>query len=162
MVKRGEAIGKTAKVDLTKKVEAAKKVDFSKKMQDSSAKKTDVNTPETVDYATGAVMVDIVSVNDIAVDKSGMPQQYFDMLYSYDGGSIARVAAKLACWPDELRAKYNEIKLQEKRPKEPLRAWSSSGVLSGRRTMRGGPSVGPDNSGANEYMRMLMGGQQGQ
>ena len=47
------------------------------------------------------------------------------MLYSSDGAGIAHMPVKQRFWPDDLQAKYNDIKRSEKEPKEPLREWGS-------------------------------------
>ena len=54
------------------------------------------------------------------------------MLFSFDGTRVERLPAKQMYWPEELRLKYSELKTLEKRPKEPWRAWSSTGVLEGQ------------------------------
>lgn len=108
MVKRGEIIGTVADT----KVE-----------QDSR----DLTVPEKIDYDTGAILVDVVPVNDLS-GKSLRSQRYFDMLYSYDGKLIERVPVKLVNWPNNLRLKFGEVKLLAKKTKEPLRAWGGKGI----------------------------------
>jgi hypothetical protein len=128
MVKRGDMIGRVAKVEPSDK--------------DKSA---NVKLPEMIDYTTGAVVVDLVAMNDWFGDKTLQSRQYFDMLFSFDGTSVERLPAKQMYWPEELRLKYGELKALEKRPKEPWRAWSSTGVLEGQQRAvpdgmrRGGP-----------------------
>ena len=85
-----------------------------------------------IDYATGAVVVDVVAMNDWFGDKALQSRQYFDMLFSFDGTSVERLPAKQMYWPEELRLKYSELKTLEKKPKEPWRAWSSTGALEGQ------------------------------
>jgi hypothetical protein len=148
MVKRGDVIGRVAKVEPSEK--------------DKSA---EVKLPETIDYATGAVVVDVVAMNDWFGDKALQSRQYFDMLFSFDGTSVERLPAKLMYWPEELRLKYSELKTLEKKPKEPWRAWSSAGALEGQqRAVPGdrmrGPTDRGDNEQMNEYMRMRMGAPQ--
>ena len=128
MAKRGDMIGRVAKVEPSDK--------------DKSA---NVKLPEMIDYATGAVVVDLVAMNDWFGDKTLQSRQYFDMLFSFDGTSVRRLPAKQMYWPEELRLKYGELKALEKKPKEPWRAWSSTGVLEGQQRAvpdgmrRGGP-----------------------
>jgi hypothetical protein len=50
------------------------------------------------------------------------------MLFSFDGTRVERLPAKQMYWPEELRLKYSELKTLEKKPKEPWRAWSSTGA----------------------------------
>ena len=109
MVKRGDVIGRVAKVEPSEK--------------DKSA---NVKLPEMIDYATGAIVVDVVAMNDWFGDKTLQSRQYFDVLFSFDGTSVERLPAKQMYWPEELRLKYSELKALEKKTKEPLRAWSSS------------------------------------
>ena len=137
MVKRGEVIGKEVKVEPNE--------------QDKE------KLPATIDYTTGAVLVDLVPVNDWSGDKNLQPRHYFDVLYSSDGVSMVRVAAKLMYWPEELRARYSEIKALEKKPKMELRAFSSLSVLGGRR-MPGSPTDkgGSQPTTGDEYMMQYL------
>ena len=150
MVKRGDVIGRVAKVEPSEKDKTA-----------------NVKLPEMIDYATGAIVVDMVAMNDWFGDKALQSRQYFDVLFSFDGTSVERLPAKLMYWPEELRLKYSELKTLEKKPKEPLRAWSAAGALEGQqRTAPGDRMRGPMDRGNNEqmdeYMRMRMMGPQQQ
>jgi len=149
-VKRGEEIGRVAKVEQTAPDKDKKK----DKNKDKEQEKT-VTTPETIDYATGAMLVDVVPVNEWAGDKNLQPRQYFDILYSIDGTSIEKIAAKLMYWPEELKTKYNEIKTLEKKPKEAFRAFNSSGAFEGLRITPGGPGLGPGITGDQRMMKMM-------
>ncbi|MGA2070482.1 MAG: hypothetical protein ABSG97_03960 [Sedimentisphaerales bacterium] len=113
MVKRGDVIGRVARVEPS----------------DKDKKNADVKLPETIDYTTGAVVVDLVAMNDWSGDKTLQSRQYFDMLFSFDGTSVERLPAKQMYWPEERRLKYSELKTLEKRPKEPWRAWGSTGPM---------------------------------
>jgi hypothetical protein len=84
-----------------------------------------ITVPEKVDYATEAVLVDAIPVNDWSGGKNLRPRSYWDMLYSFDGTDIERMPIRLRYWTDELLTEYNEIKKIEKEPKEPLRDWGS-------------------------------------
>jgi len=131
MVKRGDVIGRVARVEPSDK--------------DKSA---NVKLPEMIDYATGAVVVDMVAMNDWFGDKTLQSRQYFDMLFSFDGTSVDRLPAKQMYWPEELRLKYSELKTLEKRPKEPWRAWSSAGTLEEQqRAVPGDRMRGPMDRG---------------
>jgi hypothetical protein len=123
MVKRGDIIGKTAKVEV------------GEKEKDKTT--AEVKLPETIDYTTGAIVVDVVAMNDWFGDKVLQSQQYFDVLFSFDGMSVDRLPAKLMNWPEDLRLKYSELKSLEKKTKAPLRDWNSAGVLEG--TQRAAP-----------------------
>ena len=111
-------------------------------------KSANVKLPEMIDYATGAIVVDMVAMNDWFGDKALQSRQYFDMLFSFDGTRVERLPAKQMYWPEELRLKYSELKTLEKKPKEPWRAWSSAGVLEGRqRAVPGDRRRGPMDRG---------------
>jgi hypothetical protein len=131
MVKRGDVIGRVARVEPSDKDKIA-----------------NVKLPEMIDYATGAVVVDMVAMNDWFGDKTLQSRQYFDMLFSFDGTSVDRLPAKQMYWPEELRLKYSELKTLEKRPKEPWRAWGSAGTLEEQqRAVPGDRMRGPMDRG---------------
>ncbi|UCE99378.1 MAG: hypothetical protein JSV82_09495 [Planctomycetota bacterium] len=113
-VRQGEVIGKVIDYEPTEEEEEA-----------------NVRVPSKIDYATGAVLVDVVPVNDWSGEKNLRARHYFDMLYSFDGADMERVPIKSRYWADGLQAKFNEIKRLEKEPKEPLRGWG--GRLEERR-----------------------------
>jgi hypothetical protein len=156
-VKRGEVIGKTAKVTPTPAEQKQKDKEALVTLQEQEAK-----LPEMIDYTTGAVLVDLVAVNDWAGGKNLQQRQYFDMLYSPDGSILEKMAAKLMYWPDDVRVKYSEIKLLEKRPKLALRPWSSAGAFSDQRQRTPQMRILPGRGGEDqrmmeEMMRMRMG-----
>ena len=92
----------------------------------------DITIPEKIDYGTGAVVVDVVPVNDWTGGKN--VRYYFDMLYSRDGTTIERRAVKSMYWARELQAMFTELKKAEKEPKEPLRDWGRKATKRNRRT----------------------------
>ena len=107
-VKQGEVIGKVVEPEVAR-----------------DEKEKDVTVPERIDYATGAVLVDVIPVSDWSGAAFLRPRHYFDTLYSFDGTNIERMPTKPEYWAKELQVKFNEIKKSEKEPKEPLRAWVS-------------------------------------
>jgi hypothetical protein len=121
-VKEGEFIGKVGEYKITEEEE-----------------KDEVTVPDTIDYATGAVLVDIVPVNDWSGGNNLRARHFFDMLYSFDGKDIERLPIKTRYWAEALQTKFNEIKRAEKEPKEPLRSW---GGKAGQR--RRAPVPGED------------------
>jgi hypothetical protein len=147
MVKRGEVIGKVAKV-----APGSQDKDKDK----NKDKDKGITLLEAIDYGTGAVLVDLVPINDWSGDKNLQSRRYFDVLYSFDGTNIARIAAKLMYWPDELRARYTEIKGLEKKPKLAFRAWSSINVLGGRRISPTSPTGTGEQRMMDEEYRMRM------
>jgi hypothetical protein len=82
-------------------------------------------TPETIDYTTGVVLVDVVPVNDWSGGRNMYPRRFYDMLYSFDGDNIEHIPVSTRYWDEELRIKLNEITRSRKEPKEPLRAWDT-------------------------------------
>ena len=102
----------------------------------------DVTVPDKIDYSTGAVLVD---VRGPVKEWSGTsPDYYHEMLYSFDGSNIERLAIETKHLPFELRSKYYEINKAEKEPKEPLRSWSgratrSVGIKRSVPLLKGGP-----------------------
>jgi hypothetical protein len=148
--KRGEAIGKTAEV--------------KPESEQTESGNTEAQIPEQIDYTTGAILVDVAATQDWTGGKNLSVRPYFNVLYSYDGSKIEETAAKVMNWPDKLRARYNEIKSLEKKPKEALRAWSRTYTLA-RRTLSQplGPTRQPTGPGGQQapadtdgMMRMMM------
>ncbi len=89
--------------------------------------------PETIDYSTGAVMVDTVAVNDWSGDKNLTARRYYDMLYSMDGTDIEHMPVRTAYWAKDLQNWYGKISTLENVTKEPFKSFSS-----GRRARPGG------------------------
>lgn len=81
--------------------------------------------PETIDYSTGAVLVDIVPVNDWSGGRNMYARQYYDMLYSLGGIAIEHMPVSTRYWDEETRIKLNEIRQLQKIPREPLRPWDT-------------------------------------
>jgi hypothetical protein len=107
----------------------------------SVAGATQVTEPDTIDYGTEAVLVDIVAVSDWLSGRNMRARHYFDMLYSFDGISIEHMPINRRYWTAELQAAFVEITRSLNEPKEALRAFGSK-----RAGPRGGPEFG------DEYM----------
>jgi hypothetical protein len=134
MVKRGDMIGKTVKVEANEK--------------NKTADVMGTKPLDMIDYTTGAIVVDVVAMNDWFGDKPLQSRQYFDVLFSFDGMSVDRLPAKLIDWPEDLRLKYSELKSLEKKTKEPLRDWNSAGTtLQGTQRATPGGRGGPMDRG---------------
>jgi hypothetical protein len=83
--------------------------------------------PEMIDYSTGAVIVDVVAVNDWSGENNLSTRRYYDMLYSFDGTSIEHMPVRTAYWATDLQKWYSEIvKMQREKP-EPLKSWGTGG-----------------------------------
>ncbi len=114
-VKQGELIGKVGEYKITEEEESKKVV-----------------IPSTVDYTTGAVVVDTVPVTDWSGGNNLHVNHFYDLLYSYNGEDIERLPIKSRYWSEALQNKFNEIRKEEKEPKEPLRSWESKAGQLGR------------------------------
>jgi len=135
-IKQGEVIGKVVKYEATDEEE-----------------KNNVTIPKTIDYATGAILLDIIPVNDWSGGKNLRPRHYFDMLYSFDGTSIEHIPIQSRYWAEELQVRFNEIKRLANEPKEPLRDWGVRGRerLMPLPTMPGMPSGMPPGMWSPEF-----------
>ncbi len=103
--------------------------------------------PESIDYSTGAVLVDAIPVNDWSGRGSLRPRHYFDMLYSFDGTTIERTAISNGNWPQDLQVAFNEIRSLQRESKEPLKTWQSGG---GQRIRPRTPTPGLEGYGGLE------------
>ena len=102
--------------------------------------------PDSIDYSTGAVMVDAVAVNDWAGDKNLTTRRYYDMLYSMDGTDIEHMPVRTSYWAKDLQNWYGKISTLVNVTKEPFKAFKS-----GRRARSG---RGGDEMGGYEDMYM--------
>jgi len=110
--------------------------------------------PESIDYSTGAVLVDAVAVTDWAGSGNLHPRHYFDMLYSFDGANIERMPIQPGNWSPDLLSVYNQINRLQREPKEPLRAWDSRVGGPRRGLIPGAPQEGMEEY-YDEYDLML-------
>ena len=85
------------------------------------------NVPETVDCATGAVMVDAVVVNDWSGAPALRTRNYHDMLYSYDGVSIEHMPVGATYWEPQLQTVFSHIARKQREPHEPFKAFGTTG-----------------------------------
>jgi hypothetical protein len=132
-VKQGEVIGKVSEYKMTEE-----------------EKKKDVKAPQTIDYSTNTIVVDVVPVSDWA-GKNLRERHYFDMLYSPDGFNMQHMAIKTKNWAEAAQNKFNEIKRLEKEPKEALRDWGSKVSRYARPKEAGPPGYGPPGYGPPGY-----------
>jgi hypothetical protein len=102
--------------------------------------------PETIDYGTGAVLVDAVAVNDWAGDKNLTARRYYDMLYSMDGTDIEHMPIRTAYWAKDLQNWYGKISTLENVTKEPFKAFKAG------RSSRQGGRLGGDEMGGYDDM----------
>jgi hypothetical protein len=96
--------------------------------EEASAKQ-DVVLPESVDYSTGAVLVDVTTVNGSSGAGGGAgptPRSPSDVLCSYDGKTMEHLPVGYGSWPKELQIRFNEIKKLADRTKKPWRRWADT------------------------------------
>jgi hypothetical protein len=86
------------------------------------------NVPETINYATGAVMVDAVVVNDWTDAPNLRARHYYDMLYSLDGTHIKHMPVGSAYWEPKLQSVFGQITRLEREPQKPFKAFGSGGL----------------------------------
>jgi hypothetical protein len=112
------------------------------------------NVPEQIDYRTGAVMVDAMSVNDWWGDSTRHARNYCDMLYSYDGTNIEHMPVGTTYWSKDMQTTFNDIVKLEREPHEPFKPFGSS------RRSRMGPGQGlyDDMMGPYDEMSYMMDG----
>ncbi len=114
------------------------------------ARPEDKAVPETIDYSTGAVMVDAVAVNDWSGEKNLGTRRYYDMLYSFDGTDIEHMPVKQGYWATDVQSVFSLIgRLQREKP-EPFKDFNASG---GRRRR---PAGGRDEEYGDEFYREEM------
>ena len=111
-IAQGEVIGDVVELDLDED-------------EDTDTRITD-DMPESIDFNTGAIMVDVSR----AYEWSGLNtlgyKDYYDMLYSKDGIEIMHMPISSKNWPDKLLQDYNEVQPEVNKDKEPLKAWGAS------------------------------------
>jgi hypothetical protein len=98
----------------------------------------DVTLPKSIDYSTGAVLVDVATVNGWSGfgGHSLNPRYCSDMLYSFDGATIEHLPVGYGNWPKGLQIKFNEIKKLVEKVKKPWRSWTDRRGQRSRYTRR--------------------------
>lgn len=111
---------------------------------------------DTIDYGTGAVLVDVVSVDDWSGGRNMYARHYYNMLYSLDGVGIEQIPVSPRYWEEDLRNQLNEIRKSQQEPREQLRGWNmklSSMVLAPELGYRSGERREPSPSRRRERPR---------
>ena len=154
-VSRGETIGGIVETELERPETSRRDfrgfVDPRMSMGPITRPEDQAVIPDTIDYSTGAVMVDAVAVNDWSGDKNMSTRRYYDMLYSFDGIDIEHMPVRTAYWAKDLQKWYGDIRILEKEPREPLRGWNTS---SRRQQRTGGAEY--EDYGDEYYMEEMM------
>ncbi len=68
--------------------------------------------PQKIDYTTGAILVDVIKVNDWDASKGLKQQEYYSAVYSYNPQQLASLAIGERFWPSSVLQTYKD--LQEK------------------------------------------------
>jgi len=113
--------------------------------------------PAIIDYSTGAVLVDVGTVNSWVASR-----RHSEMLYSFDGVGIDHMSVGFSNWPHDIKMTFHNIELAEKRIRKPYQAFSATGGDRKRRTpVRGGEERRGDDEGRGddeaEQLRKMMG-----
>jgi len=88
--------------------------------------------PETIDYSTGAVMVDAVALNDWSDEQTLSTRHYYDMLYStFDGTDIKHMPVRQTYWATDLQKWYSKILIMQREKPEPFKAFNTGGRRRG-------------------------------
>ncbi len=111
----------------------------------------EASMPETIDYSTGAVMVDAVAVNDWSGDKALTTRRYYDMLYSFNGVDIEHMPIRTSYWTKDLQSIFGELVVLAREKPEPFKDFGSAGR---RRASR--ESDVYDEYGDEYYMEEMM------
>ncbi|MBN1457415.1 MAG: hypothetical protein JW912_06160 [Sedimentisphaerales bacterium] len=73
----------------------------------------DVEISNEIDFSTGVVLVDIVTVSDWEGETVLSPRSYADVLYTEDGENIKHFAVKSTNWPSDIKKEFYMIKQAE-------------------------------------------------
>ena len=109
--------------------------------------------PESINFDTGAVVVDVVAVNEWVAsgDRNLSNKSYAEMLYTFDGANIEHMPVSLSNLPEHIRAVFNTVKSASREEREPFKAFGSS------RTQQRGSELYPGGRGGEEeYMQEMM------
>ena len=122
-VAQGETIGDFADVEL--------KFTMSDSENNTDTRITGTDAEiETVNFNTGAIMVDVAPVSEWLGADTLNPVPYYDMTYSYDGTDIRHfpVTSNYAIWPQDMYRTYIELQNRVNEKQDPFRAWGSSEI----------------------------------
>jgi hypothetical protein len=155
----GEAIGGVVEYEPKKKPEEENLVvaggNMGLMMPVAPKKEESPAEPESINFDTGAVVVDVVDVDEwTASGDSGLSNKsYADMLYSFDGANIEHMAVSSTNWPDRTKQIYSAVQRLSNKEPEPFKQFGSS------RTQQRGTEMYPGQGGDDfGYEQMLMQG----
>jgi len=115
----------------------------------------DVTLPEIIDYSTGAVMVDVDSVNIWSETGRRLGQKrYQEMIYTMDGNGLEHLPIGFQNWPRYLQSKFREVQAAEDKPRKPWKSFAK-GWGRGRRGLRRPKGKAPEGQPEIEDERYL-------
>lgn len=124
-VAQGEMIGSIADIE-SKEPKAAV---TTGRITDTTKEEKEIIT---VDFTTGAVMVDVERVTELAGGSSISPVPYHNMLYTYDGKEILKMPATRIpnpnIWPQDLYKAYNFVQSHNNDKFENFKSWGSGEI----------------------------------
>ena len=136
-VAQGEAIGDVVENETEDEPETRSRITDTTTLYTVVAEES--VEPESIDYSTGAVMVDVLAVNDYLEGRDTLDSRnYHDMLYSYDGINIEHMPVNSKYWPQDMVRANANISRQLKEEKEPLKEFDANKRLQQRKSRRDG------------------------
>ena len=131
-VAQGEAIGDVIETETDEESEPRSRI-TDNRITITNLPTDEFIEPETIDYNTGAVMVDAVAVNDYWEGKDTLDlRNYYDMLYSYDGINIEHMPVNSKYWPQDMVRANANVSRQLREEKEPFKEFDSNENLRRR------------------------------
>ncbi len=122
-VAQGEAIGNVVETETDEETRTRSRI-----TDETTTGTTDDEfvEPETIDYNTGAFMVDVVAVNDWEGRDTLDSRNYHEMLYSFDGINIEHMPVNSRYWSQDMVRDNAYVSRQLREEKEPLKEFSSN------------------------------------
>jgi len=114
-VEPGEVIGSV--VD----EEAERQKETDKNTRTDSDSGNDFELPATIDYRTGAVLVDVGVVSSWLAGG-----RHSEMLYSYDGIGIEHMSVRYGDWPSGVKTIFRDIELAEKKTRKAYQSFAAT------------------------------------
>jgi hypothetical protein len=114
-----------------------------------AAQEVDDLNPAKIDFSTNVLLVDLVPVTDWTSGPDARPRTYVDLLYTEDGTRIEHMPANSKNWSKALSDAREEIGVNLRKDKKPLRPFGQTGRgMEGGRTPYG---AGPYGGGGPAY-----------
>ena len=119
---------------------------------DATSTKEDVLVPETIDYSTGKVLVDVATASAWSGASRLTKRYYPEMLYTDDGGDLEHMPIGFNNWSRQMQEIFRQVDDAQNNIKKPLRSFADGAIRSrfglARPTTRRG--AGEEESGASE------------